>query len=131
MTFDELSPTDSRFDALLRDLQAYGLVEHGTMDGEASWQLSPWARERLGQLATPVPSPDKLIFIGHRCATCGERRPTRSVAGSFLCDACTTARATTLADGWSEPDAPDAPIDDGTLSTGLGATDPQGSATSA
>jgi hypothetical protein len=91
MTSDQyLSPSDTRFDALLRDMQIYGLVEQRTAGGARSWQLSPWAKERLESLATPLPSPDKLIFIGHRCATCGERRPTRSVDGAFVCDPCST-----------------------------------------
>jgi hypothetical protein len=89
MTSDqELSPSDTRFDALLRDMQVYGLVEQRTMGGARHWQLSQWARDRLEGLATPLPPPDKLIFIGHRCSTCGERRPTRSIEGAFICDPC-------------------------------------------
>lgn len=98
MTSDqELSPSDTRFDALLRDMQIYGLVEQGTTGGARHWQLSQWARERLEDLATPLPPPDKLIFIGHRCSTCGERRPTRSVSGAFVCDPC--AASYTSVDG--------------------------------
>ncbi len=128
MTFDELSPSDSRFDALLRDMQAYGLVEQGSVDGAPSWLLSEWTRARLDSLAMPLPSPDKLIFIGHRCATCGERRPTRTVGGSFICDACAaTAAAGEGRDGLAGTDG----ADGATLTVALNATGPQGNATSA
>jgi hypothetical protein len=130
MTFDELSPSDSRFDALLRDMQAYGLVEQGTVDGSSSWQLSDWARARLESLAMPLPSPDKLIFIGHRCAACGERRPTRTRAGSFVCDPCAAAKAS----GEGRDDLVDTAgtaADENTLVAALDATDPRGNATSA
>ncbi len=130
MTYDELSPSDSRFDALLRDMYAYGLVEHGTVDGSPSWQLSEWTRTRLEGLATPLPPPDKLIFIGHRCATCGERRPTRSLSGSFVCDLCAAVKTTgDRRDDLAGSDAPTAVGD--ALAPALDVTDPQGTVSSA
>lgn len=58
------------------------------IEGQESWQLSPWVVERLETLVVPPPPPEKLIFIGHHCVRCGERRPTRSSGGSLVCDIC-------------------------------------------
>jgi hypothetical protein len=129
MTFDELSPSDSRFDALLRDMQAYGLVELGTVDGAPSWLLSDWTRARLEGLAMPLPSPDKLIFIGHRCAACGERRPTRTMSGSFVCDPCAAAKSS--GEGRDDLAGADTAAAADTLAVVLDASEPRGNATSA
>lgn len=98
MTVDPLEPKDvalARFDPMLRALVAFGLVERDSAeeDGRGQWRLSPPVQRRLASLVSPAPPADKLIYFGHRCASCREHAPTRLRAGVLLCDECRDAAA--------------------------------------
>lgn len=79
---------DSLVDRLLRELRDRGLVKQCFGEPGPSWALTEAAQARLVSLESPPLSADDLIFIGHRCARCGERRTTRFRDGSHLCDSC-------------------------------------------
>jgi hypothetical protein len=79
---------DVRFDALLRALLSWGLVERPSEATGPSWKLSPLAQERLESFACPPPRADKVIYFGHHCVTCGELRPTKYRSGRFMCESC-------------------------------------------
>jgi hypothetical protein len=76
-----------RFDALLRELITFGLVDR-TGGDEAEWHLHQLVQRRLDTLAAPAPPVDKLLYFGHRCAACNEHRPTKLVSGRYVCEAC-------------------------------------------
>ena len=83
-----------RFDPLLRDLLAWGLVEKDDATDEPVWRLHQRAQERLSELvraASPLVS-DRVVYLDHLCADCRQRRPTRLVDGSYVCDACQKVR---------------------------------------
>jgi hypothetical protein len=95
------------FDALLRDLLTWGLVEPVVTDNAAQrtvWQLTGAAQRRLTELAAPLgPCPaHKIVFLDHFCADCQERRLTRLHDGVYLCDDCAAARLEAGAD--EDPD---------------------------
>ncbi len=84
--------TLARFDPMLRALVTFGLVEPDAADGgdhpSTGWHLIPAVQHRLESLVAPTPPADKLIYFGHRCASCGEPGPTRMQSGVLLCDSC-------------------------------------------
>jgi hypothetical protein len=92
--------TLARFDSVLRALVTFGLVEpepngrsnhNGSSNGgaeEPRWRLIPAVQRRLESLVAPAPPADKLVYFGHRCASCGEHGPTRMHSGVLLCDDC-------------------------------------------
>lgn len=82
------SPDLTRFDALLRNLLAFGLVERDPSGSRPAWRLSDEAQERLEHLGTPPPVAGELLYFGHRCSACGEHRPTRLRGGSYVCERC-------------------------------------------
>lgn len=106
MNTEPAEPRDAtlaRFDSILRTLVAFGLVEpepngqvrpNGSRNGkglERGWRLTPAVQRRLESLVAPAPPADKLIYFGHRCASCGEHRPTRTRSGVLVCDDCANA----------------------------------------
>lgn len=75
-----------RFDPLLRDLLAYGLIE--AEDGDR-WALAPEVQQRLTALvATQRPSTAAVLHFGFPCARCHASGITRLHDGRHLCDAC-------------------------------------------
>jgi len=82
----------SPLDPLLRELLNFGVAEHDPVDG--SWRLTESAQRRLGELASPRPPAEKLIYFGHRCAACGQLRPTRLRTQGLVCDDCTSREPT-------------------------------------
>jgi len=78
----------TQHDHLLRQLLASRLVEPSTGEGGHGWRLSSSAEQRLRELVTPPPAADKMVFFSHRCARCGEQRPTRRLPDGFVCDPC-------------------------------------------
>jgi len=92
-THDEAARPFIRFDPLLRQLLDFRLVELAMRDGGAVFQLSPEAEQRLQELVAPTPDADKLVSFTHRCAVCGEKRPTRHRHGASVCDPCWTRSA--------------------------------------
>ncbi len=103
MTTEPAEPRDAnldRFDPMLRALVTFGLVEPESGDDgrdtgdarnggrTARWRLIPAVQRRLEELVAPAPPADKLIYFGHRCASCGQHAPTRMHSGVLLCDAC-------------------------------------------
>jgi hypothetical protein len=102
MTTEPAEPRDAnldRFDSVLRALVTYGLVEQESENGDdrgdneapgrtSRWRLIPAVQRRLEALVPPAPPADKLIYFGHRCASCGQHAPTRMHSGVLLCDAC-------------------------------------------
>jgi hypothetical protein len=87
-TMDEGAQPFTRFDPLLRQLLDFHLVELAMRDGSAVFQLSAVAEHRLQELVAPTPDADKLVSFTHRCAECGEKRPTRRRHGASVCDPC-------------------------------------------
>ncbi len=83
------SPDSTRFDALLRNLLAFGLVEHDRSATSHAWRLSDHAQSRLDHLDVPQPVVGELLYFGHRCSTCGEHSPTRLRGGAYICERCT------------------------------------------
>lgn len=83
------------FDPLLRDLLLWELVEPGAGGESPRWQLSERAQSRLDDLVVhrSIPSPDRLVYLDHRCAICGGRKPTRLRDGGYVCDPCTDRKA--------------------------------------
>ena len=79
----------TRFDALLRNLLAFGLVEHDGSGTTPGWRLNDSAQARLDQLGAHQPVVGELLYFGHRCANCGEHTPTRLRDGTYVCDHCT------------------------------------------
>jgi len=79
-----------RFDPLLRDLVAWGLVTPTTGAAKASWRLTDAAQRRLGELVKPARplNPDQLVYLDHHCAQCRVRTRTRLRDGLYLCDDC-------------------------------------------
>ena len=102
-----------RFDPLLRDLLAYGLIE---AEDEDRWVLVPEVQRRLSALlAMQRPSTAAVLHIGYPCARCHASGITRLHEGRHLCDACIEQvfaeerqpRAAPLAeDGGTPPPAP-------------------------
>jgi hypothetical protein len=98
VTTDPIDPeeaTAARFDPMLRTLLTFGLVVEQSVEdgGPREWVLTPAAQRRLAALSSPTPPPDKLIYFGHRCGSCGENAPTRFSGGAFLCGACRESAA--------------------------------------
>ena len=87
-TMDGAAQPFTRFDPLLRQLLDFHLVELAMRDGSAIFQLSAGAEQRLQELVAPTPDADKLVSFTHRCAVCGEKRPTRRRHGASVCDPC-------------------------------------------
>jgi len=85
-----------RFDPLLRDLVAWGLVTAtpdttaGRGTAKASWRLTDAAQRRLSELVKPTRplNPDQLVYLDHHCARCRVRGRTRLRDGLYLCDDC-------------------------------------------
>ncbi|MHB1584290.1 MAG: hypothetical protein ACYCU7_02220 [Acidimicrobiales bacterium] len=94
----DASPDSRRFDALLRNLLAFGLVERDPSGNGRGWRLSEQAQGRLDRLGAPPPATGELLYFGHRCSACGEHRPTRLRGGAYVCERCTVvaAEASTL-----------------------------------
>lgn len=88
----------TRFDALLRNLLTFGLVERDPSGSRPAWRLSDQAQERLDRLSAPPPVAGELLYFGHRCSACGEHRPTRLRGGAYVCERCSmmAAEASTL-----------------------------------
>jgi hypothetical protein len=97
-----------RFDPLLRDLIAWGLVTGGTGTAKATWRLTAAAQRRLTELAKPTRplNPDQLVYLDHHCSQCKARGRTRLRDGLYLCDACLD-HADVGASAGDGPDAPD------------------------
>lgn len=78
-----------RFDPLIRNLLAWGLVED-TPDG---WRLEADVAARLSQLRTLTQRdvPSQVVYFGHACAVCKSNGMTRLHEGRYLCDACRRA----------------------------------------
>jgi len=95
VTIDPNEAAAARFDPVLRTLMTFGLVVEDPNEdgGPRQWVLTPAAQRRLVALSSPAPPPDKLIYFGHRCGSCGEHAPTRFTAGTFLCGACRESAA--------------------------------------
>ena len=87
------SQDSTRFDALLRNLLAFGLVEHDRSTTSDAWRLSDHAQSRLDPLDAPQPVVGELLYFGHRCAACGEHSPTRLRGGAYVCDRCAALAA--------------------------------------
>ena len=106
--------TLARFDPMLRALVTFGLVEPDDADGGDGTRAragtsSPAVQQRLESLVAPTPPADKLIYFGHRCASCGEHGPTRLQSGVLLCDVVPQAAGERAA-------APGLRLEPGTLS---------------
>lgn len=85
----------SRFDALLRDLVTFGLVEpRQRPDGRPGWQLTTETEDRLGAIQPRKASAERTVYLGRRCAQCQEIKATRSREGRYLCDTCWSAHKT-------------------------------------
>lgn len=75
-----------RFDPLLRDLLAFGLIEAESGD---HWALAPEVQQRLtALLAAQRPSAAVMLHFGFACARCHASGITRLHEGEHLCDAC-------------------------------------------
>jgi len=83
------------FDALLRDLVAWGLVAR-TGKTRTSWHLTSAAQRRLDELVRPLGplDVDQLVYLDHVCAGCHDRTLTRLEEGLYICDACRQRRRT-------------------------------------
>jgi ribosomal protein L37AE/L43A len=79
-----------RFDPLLRDLIAWGLVTEGSGTAKPTWRLTAAAQRRLTELAKPARPlhPDQLVYLDHHCSECRARGRTRLRHGLYLCDTC-------------------------------------------
>lgn len=79
-----------RFDPLLRNLLAWGLVERSA---EGGWVLRPETLERLEGLAhvTRGTAGSEVVYFGHTCSGCRSSGMTRLRDGEYLCDACRRA----------------------------------------
>jgi uncharacterized membrane-anchored protein len=79
-----------KFDPLLRDLLAWGLVEPGQpADDNATWHLADDARHRLEDLHTQAETrQSQVVYFDRVCAGCRRRQLTRRHDGTYLCDAC-------------------------------------------
>jgi hypothetical protein len=82
-----------RFDPLLRNMLAWGLVEEGP-DGQ--WVLRSEVGQRLARLAqlTHRAETSAIVYFGHPCASCQASGATRLCEGRYLCDECRQAPAT-------------------------------------
>lgn len=80
----------TRFDALLRNMLSFGLVQPEPGGG---WRLSPEAQARLDFLGAPPAVHGELLYIGHRCTVCHEHRPTRRRDGGYVCERCSALAA--------------------------------------
>ena len=100
----------NRFDALLRDLITWGLVDQEETKDGPSWRLVDAAQRRLGELMWPGHPlvAEAVIYLDHRCADCHLRAPTRLHEGSYLCDACWAMRSEAAAT-LPSPEAPPPP----------------------
>lgn len=88
-------PPIEKFDPLLRDLVSWGLVVRSGADADTPWRLAGEVQDRLDELDQQRPgsvSPDRLVYLDHRCADCRARGVTRLVAGVYLCPTCTERR---------------------------------------
>jgi hypothetical protein len=80
------------FDALLRDLLTWSLVEPEATPSGTAWRLTEDAARRLDELSRTRPlSADRVVYFDHRCARCGARRPTWLREGRYLCEVCLAA----------------------------------------
>jgi hypothetical protein len=81
-----------RFDPLLRNMLAWGLVEEAA---DGTWRLRPEVGERLGSLArlTHRPETAAVVYFGHFCGQCHASGPTWRLEGRYLCEACRRALA--------------------------------------
>ncbi|MGH8988485.1 MAG: hypothetical protein ACRDXC_07805 [Acidimicrobiales bacterium] len=79
-----------RFDPLLRNLLAWGLVVEAE---EGGWTLRPDVAERLPALARYArgDQPSEVVYFGHLCAGCRSKGLTRLRDGRYLCDECRRA----------------------------------------
>lgn len=77
----------NKFDPLLRNMLAWGLVEQGP-DGD--WALRREAADRLNHLSdiTRRPEASATVYFGHLCAVCHSNGATRIYEGRHLCDTC-------------------------------------------
>jgi len=76
-----------RFDPLLRNLLAWGLVEEAE---DGSWSMRQDASARLTQLGqlTRRDAPSEVVYFGHACAICRSNGLTRRIGERYLCDGC-------------------------------------------
>jgi hypothetical protein len=83
------------FDPLLRDLLYWGLLVRTEEPGGGQWQLAARATERLNDIAAETRpfSAERMVFLDHRCGTCGLRRLTRLRDSRYVCDSCWEAAA--------------------------------------
>jgi len=105
-TADRLSA--SRYDALLRELLTFGLVEASLDGGRRSWRLTPGAVARLDHLRPPSVEPGRTMHFGRRCDSCYEPTVTRLVGERYLCAACLAELEAADQPGRSTPEAADA-----------------------
>lgn len=87
------SPDSTRFDPLLRNLLAFGLVEPDRSGDVPGWRLSDQAQARLDYLGAPPTVAGELLYFGHRCSICGEHSPTRLRSGAYVCERCAAVSA--------------------------------------
>jgi hypothetical protein len=83
-----------KFDPLLRDLVAWGLVTRVDKGGRWSWRLTEAAEGRLDEIipAVDARSLEHLVHLDQLCADCGLRLRTRLRDGAYLCDSCLSLR---------------------------------------
>jgi hypothetical protein len=88
------------FDALLRDLVAWGLVSRAEDERGTSWYLTDSAQHRLDEIIRPTGPLDleDLVYLDHLCADCRFRGITRLHDGVYLCSACLALRLAQVPD---------------------------------
>lgn len=108
----------SRYDALLRELLTFGLVETTLEGGRRSWRLTPAAVARLDHLRPPSVQPGRTMHFGRRCDECYEPTVTRLIGGRYLCVTCLAALEgapgadRTPPDVVDRPEVEEVPVDD-------------------
>jgi hypothetical protein len=97
MQIQHLHPIE-KFDALLRDLVGWGLVERQEAATNTPWQLVPAAQRRLDELLSPirVSGGEADVYLDHLCADCHRRGLTRRHGASYVCDRCWAQRQAQL-----------------------------------
>lgn len=99
----------SRYDALLRELVTFGLVETTLEGGRRSWRLTPAAVARLDHLRPPSVQPGRTMHFGRRCDECYEPTVTRLVGERYLCVTCLAALEAAQPAGRTPTDVVDRP----------------------
>lgn len=80
-----------RFDPLLRNMLAWGLVRES---GPGGWELRADVVERLNGLTqyTKHDEPTEVVYFGHTCVGCKSQGLTRLRDGQYQCDDCRRER---------------------------------------